>query len=299
MKLSVVVATHNRKESLRCCLHSLQDQTLAATELIVVDDGSDDGTAEMVQQEFPAVRLVRQDTNCGPATARNKGLLLATGEIVAFTDDDCLPSPEWLQLLCRGFENYPGVVGVGGYQEASHALIETNPVARADHLMRLQRWGARAFHPQRGGAEIPGLGTNNVAYRRDALLAVNGFDESFPVAAGEDTDLKVRVSQLAVARPSSATNGPLLYLPLKMRHARVYTLQAQWRMALKRGVGAYYFESKHGRAPGLARLLLRCAKRSLQFVWDLWQHPWPVAWAMYVTRIGDCLGQFKMAVGKA
>ena len=109
MRLSVVVATHNRKESLRCCLHSLQDQTLAATELIVVDDGSDDGTAEMVQLEFPAVRLVRQDTNCGPAAARNKGLLLATGEIVAFTDDDCLPSPDWLQLLCRGFEKYPGV----------------------------------------------------------------------------------------------------------------------------------------------------------------------------------------------
>jgi len=296
MKASVIIATYNRVESLRRCLAAIEGQTLAPMEVIVVDDASSDGTFQMVDVEFPTVRLLRQANNRGPAAARNRGIAVARGAIIAFTDDDCVPSPEWLAVLCAGFEERPGIVGIGGFQEAAEELIARNPVARAERVMRLQRWGTKVNGSQQGGIEVPGLGTNNVAYRREALRAVDGFDETFPVAAGEDTDLKVRIAQTVASWPDTAANGPFLYVPLKVRHEREYTLRAQWRMGVRRGVGAFHFECKHGRPPGLMRIFLRCTKRTLRFAIDLWRQPLQVALAIYLMRLGDGLGQLQSAV---
>ena len=207
-----------------------------------------------------------------------------------------MPPGDWLERLAQGFRQHPGVVGVGGYQEAGDELLATSAVARADRVMRLQSSGSGAAQPQQGGAEIPALGTNNVAYSRQALLAVGGFDESFRVASGEDTDLKVRISRLAEQWPDTPIQGPLLYLPLKVRHDRSYSLRAQWRLGFKRGMGAYHFERKHARAPGLARIALRFGIRTLRFLRDLWQQSPTVAVVIYLTRLSDCCGQLKMAL---
>lgn len=296
MKVSIVVATFNREQALRQCLTSVQGQTLTATEVIVVDDASTDGTKKMVRKEFPSVQYSRLDRNSGPATARNRGIALASGDIVAFTDDDCIPPSDWIETIVGAFEERPGIIGVSGYQEASEELMAVNPVALAESLMRKQRWGERAERPQLGGVEVPGFGTNNVAYRSKALHAVNGFDESFPVAAGEDADLKLRIYKAASQTSDSNDNGPFLYLPMKVTHNRDYTWRAQWRTGIQRGIGAYHFESKHDEPPSLARIFLRCAKRTLQFLCNLWQLPWRVACVVYLTRIGDCLGQMQMAL---
>lgn len=289
MCFSVVVATYNRKELLRKCLAAIADQTLPAYEVIVVDDASTDGTGQMVQREFPTVLCARQNTNRGPAAARNRGIAVASGDVVAFTDDDCLVPREWLARLADGFARHPEVVGVSGYQQAPAALRTTNSVARAEYIMRQRRWGRCANTEQVGGEEIPGFGTNNAAYRREVLLEMGGFDERFPVAAGEDADLKRRVAQQGYK---------LLYIPLAVEHLRDYTLRAQWNMSVRRGIGAYYFESKHAGAPTLARLLLRLGKRTTLFLVDLVRLDWCSAGVIYLTRLGDCLGQFQMALMK-
>jgi len=282
MRISVVIPTHNRKALLRRCLTAVTHQNYAQYEVIVVDDGSTDGTGDMVRQEFPQVRYIRQDPNQGPAAARNRGIEAATGEIVAFTDDDCIVPTDWLTALVQGFRRRPEVAGVGGYQEAPEEILQTNTVARAERAMRLRRWGERAEMEQLGGNKVPGLGTNNVAFRRDVLLKVGGFDEGFPVAAGEDADLKLRIARRSYR---------LFYIPLKVEHHREYTLRAQWRVQVRRGIGVYYFEAKHRKAPGLGRVPLRFLKRTVLFLLDLRTLPWDVAGVIYLSGVANCVGQ--------
>ncbi len=282
MHISVVIPTHNRKELLRRCLEAVVNQEYPNYEVIVVDDGSTDGTGEMVWREFPQVRYLRQEPNRGPAAARNRGIEAAQGEVVAFTDDDCIVPSDWLATLAEALRRWPDVAGVGGYQEPPEALLRAHVVARAERAMRLRHWGERADLEQLGGDEVPGLATNNVAFRRNVLLEVGGFDEGFPVAAGEDADLKLRIAQRGYR---------LLYIPLKVAHHREYTLRAQWRMQVRRGIGVYYFEAKHRKAPGLGRVSLRFLKRTALFLLDLWTLPWDVAGVIYLSRVADCVGQ--------
>ncbi len=192
--------------------------------------------------------------------------------------------PNWLTVLVQAFRRWPEVVGVGGYQEAPDELLQTHVVARAERAMRLRRWGERAELEQLGGDEVPGLATNNVAFRREVLLEVGGFDERFPVAAGEDADLKLRIARRGYR---------LLYIPLKVEHYREYTLRAQWHMQVRRGVGVYYFESKHRKAPSLGRIALRLLKRTVLFLVDLRTLPWDVAGVIYLSGIADCIGQVR------
>ena len=102
MKTSVVVPTWNRVDSMVACLDGLATQTRLPDEVVVVDNASDDGTGAVIAQSVNAgrwpmpVRVVRRDVNIGPAAARNDGLAAAVGEVVAFTDSDCVPAPGWL-----------------------------------------------------------------------------------------------------------------------------------------------------------------------------------------------------------
>jgi glycosyltransferase involved in cell wall biosynthesis len=130
MGISVIIPTHNRKDLLRRCLAAATSQDYPDYEVIVVDDGSTDGTGAMVRREFPQVRYIRQERNRGPAAARNRGIKVATGEIIAFTDDDCLLPLDFLSRLADGYRRYPEVAGVGGYLEAPDDLLRTNPFAR-------------------------------------------------------------------------------------------------------------------------------------------------------------------------
>ncbi len=288
MNISVVIATYNRKTQLKSCLTAVSRQTFPPIEIIIVDDASTDGTEEMIANQFPHIKYLRLMHNGGPAIARNRGVQTAKGDIIAFTDDDCIVPPGWLQQLTAAWEKHPEVVGVSGYQEAADTLIATNPIAQTEHLTRLHRWGERAHSEQLGGAEVPGFGTNNVAYKRHIFLKLGGFDESFPVAAGEDYDFKVRV----------AVDHQLLYIPLKVEHHRTYTLKAQWHAFWRRGIGVYYFEAKRGHAPSIGRIFLRLGKRCWQLLPNLTKFPWRVAFIITISHIADALGQLQTAIKK-
>jgi hypothetical protein len=110
-RVSVVVCSYNGGKTLEQCLRSLQALDYPDYEVIVVDDGSTDDTGEILAR-FPEVRAVRQ-SNQGLSFARNVGLRLATGEVVAYTDSDCYADPDWLTLLVDQLER-TGAAAVDG-----------------------------------------------------------------------------------------------------------------------------------------------------------------------------------------
>jgi GT2 family glycosyltransferase len=150
-------------------------------ELVVVDDGSSDDTEQIVQRCSLHPRYVRQE-NQGPAAARNAGWRLARGAIVAFTDDDTVPDRRWLADLIAAFADQSAPDAVGG------RIVALERGLLAD-FVQLE---GQVDHSIDDHGQVRYLVTANAGWRREALEALDGFDESFPLASGEDTDLSMR-----------------------------------------------------------------------------------------------------------
>jgi GT2 family glycosyltransferase len=182
LKISVVVATFNRRESLSQLLESLAKQTLSPTffEVVIVSDGSTDGTVELVRELSSSRENLRllELKNRGPGAARNAGARAARGQYLAFTDDDCLTSKDWLEQLLAAFER-TGAVGVQGRTTTDRAA--QTPLTHEIEV--LSSW-------------LSAIPTCNAAYRKDVFERVGGFDESFPFAHNEDADLAWRVEDV-------------------------------------------------------------------------------------------------------
>lgn len=176
--VSVVVATYQRSRLLPRLLAALEAQQDAPPfEVVVVDNGSTDDTprqlAALAETSPLELRRFRLDRNRGPAPARNLGVAQARGEFLAFTDDDCVPTPGWL------------AGGVAALQDgATVAVGRTGP---PDHQPR------GPFSRQLVVEDTRFFQTANVFYRRAQVDQVGGFDPAFRNAAGEDTDLGLRV----------------------------------------------------------------------------------------------------------
>jgi len=188
-RVSIVVPTYNRAESLRRLLDAL-DQTVRqdeAVEVLVIDDGSTDGTRDVLEASTLNGLVFRRQSNAGAAAARNYGIRIARGEYVLFTDDDCVPSQTWIVDMVTKLDEEPVLAGVGGAIEPLHRGYLAD-FAQAERL---------ADHSVDADGTVQYLATANAVFRRDALLRVGGFDEDFPHAAGEDVDLSVRIRQVA------------------------------------------------------------------------------------------------------
>ena len=119
--VSVVIPTRDRRDALRRCLESLAAQTHPSFEVVLVDDFSSDGTPEFLRQfggEHPGLKLrsLRTETNIGANQSRNRGIRAARGELVAFTDSDCVAKPDWLERLAGPFSD-PHLAAVTGLVE--------------------------------------------------------------------------------------------------------------------------------------------------------------------------------------
>jgi glycosyltransferase involved in cell wall biosynthesis len=173
MRAAVVVSTYNRAAFLRDLVTCLDAQTLPRDQfdVVIVDNGSTDETLEL------GVTTLRLETNRGPGGGRNAGVAATTAPIVVFTDDDCLPTPTWLERLLPAFEDANVVVVQG--------RVDPDPATRDrmgpfDHTISVH--GATPFFE-----------TANVAYRRDAFDAAGGFRERGGRAFGEDALLGAAV----------------------------------------------------------------------------------------------------------
>ena len=176
--VSVVIATHNRARLLSRLVDAIERQRYdGEIELILVDDASTDGTWEELQrlaaEAAVTMNPLRLPTNSGPGGARNLGWRSATAPRILFTDDDCIPGPQWVKGLTDGLQ----ATGMAQGVTLPNPEQQTNsgPFSRTLAVRR----------------ETGYYQTCNMAYRRDVLESVNGFDARF-TQAGEDTDLAWR-----------------------------------------------------------------------------------------------------------
>jgi glycosyltransferase involved in cell wall biosynthesis len=180
---SIVIPTFNGGSRIGSCLDSLVRQTTGRdVEILVVDDGSSDNTASVVSR-YSSVRLISQ-SNAGPAAARNRGALEARGTILLFTDDDCVPMPDWLEAMLGPFED-PNVVGAKG-------VYRTHQKSLAARFVQIEY--EDKYRLMSGLSSIDFIDTYSAGFRRDRFLEMSGYDTSFPVACAEDVELSYRMS---------------------------------------------------------------------------------------------------------
>lgn len=188
-RVSVVVPTRDRLAELKNCLTALHGQDFPREdyEIIVCDDGSVTDVKSLVLEftQLGGTWVYLRQHPKGPGAARNLGIRHARGAIVAMTDSDTLPDQKWLTKLWEALEGNPSAVAVEGcvyaLNEGQFGPVGEGPTNKS------------------GGVYL----TCNCAYRREVLLKVGGFDESFPFPAYEDTELAARAQSL----------GPIFWQP--------------------------------------------------------------------------------------
>jgi GT2 family glycosyltransferase len=211
-KISLYIPCYNVERFIVRCLEGVMTQTRPPDEILIIDDGSRDGTLELVRR-FP-VRIVKHETNGGLAKARNTGLREATNELVASLDADCIPDPHWLETLVAEMSS-PDIASVGG------RLVESVLDSVADRWRKAhmsQEWGdERIENP-------PFMFGNNTLVLKSVVIQAGWYDESMRTN-GEDADLSRRLTALGYR---------LVYQPKAMvRHLRQDTvrsiLDTYWR----------------------------------------------------------------------
>lgn len=196
MQVSVVIPVHNRKQLVPRAVESVLSQTRPPEEIIVVDDGSTDGTAAAVVDRFAGVRCLRQERRSGVSAARNRGVVAATGDWIAFLDSDDEWLPEKLERQLAALTESPG-----------HRICHTDEIwirrgRRVNQGLRHAKAGGRIF---RQCLPLCVISPSSVVLERRLLDDLGGFDETLP--ACEDYDLWLRI---CASRPVLFVAEPLV-----------------------------------------------------------------------------------------
>lgn len=214
MRVSVVIPTFNGAHRIGRTLRAIQAQSFKGdVEVIVVDDGSRDATAAIVAA-FRDVKLLSQP-NQGPAAARNHGAKAATGDILLFTDDDCVPEPDWIERMLEPFRDLATAGAKGAYLTRQKELL-----ARFVQAEYEDKYARMARH-----ASIDFIDTYSAAFRREVFLQFGGYDTSFPTACAEDVELSYRMRRHVL---------PMSFVPAaRVYHTHPSTLVAYMRKKYK------------------------------------------------------------------
>jgi GT2 family glycosyltransferase len=241
--LSVIIPTYNNRDTLKRSLETVfaQDFPHERYEVVVIDDGSTDGTREMVAGLDSSVEVkYHWQPNGGRAGARNAGSRLACGRVLFYLDSDVLASPDLLTRHFRYHEDDGGPIGVQG-RTLIHPDSKTTPFMKTKELVPdftlRRRTNLSPYH----------VITRNLSIRAADLWAVGGFDESFPGYGWEDIELGLRLHEKGVR---------FFYDPEAIGyHYDVETLERTREKLRQAGQGAVYFWRKHRRRGGLGVFL--------------------------------------------
>ncbi len=180
MVSSIVIPAYNSATTISYLIEACLNQSVKS-EIIIVDDGSTDNTADIIKN-YP-VQYIYQN-NSGPGAARNTGWQAAAGDIICFTDSDCVPETDWVKKILGKYTSEDIGAAGGSYDIQNKESL----LAECIHEEILQRH-------DKIPAETNFLGSFNVSYRKNVLEKVGGFNGSFRTASGEDNDLAYRVKK--------------------------------------------------------------------------------------------------------
>ncbi len=224
-RVSVVVCAYNAAETLAECLESLGQLRYPDYELLLVNDGSRDDT-EAIARRFASVRVITTPNN-GLSSARNVGLSAATGSIVAYTDADVRVDPDWLTYLVQPFLT-SDVVGSGGPN-----IAPADDPWLAQCVARSPGGPTHVLFDDRTVEHVPGC---NMAFRRDALLAIGGFNPIY-LRAGDDVDICWRLQ---------ARGWTIGFAPAALVwHRHRASVGAYWRQQVGYGEGEVWLQPHH------------------------------------------------------
>ena len=220
--VAIIVPTYNRPARLAQCLAHLAMLEGGPYRTIVIDDGGGSPLGDVIHPYRGWLELVRQE-NGGPASARNTGARAAEGAgLLAFLDDDCCPRADWIVRIAATQNNVANRL-VGG--RVDNALSD-NVCSSASQALCSYLYE----YYLDSGSDLAFFTSNNLCCRRADFLARGGFDESFPIPAGEDRDFGIRWQE---------AGGELVYNEdAVVEHAHHLTLRGFWRQHSNYGKGA-------------------------------------------------------------
>jgi GT2 family glycosyltransferase len=229
--VSIIIPVYNCEDTVGKCLESLIQLEGDDYEIIMMNDGSTDRTCEICDS-FPSVQVVSLE-NGGPSRARNKGVDLARGEFILFTDGDCIVESDWLDELRKGFDA-PDVAGVGGDQISPDDETPTGRLVQ--DFLKLIGFAGDYVKTCCVTTETDHNPTCNVMYRKSVLKEVGGFDEA--IWPGEDVELDLKIKRAGYR---------LIFNPKAVvRHYRTKTYAAYGRMMMRYGNAQSYLVKKYG-----------------------------------------------------
>ena len=224
-RISVVVCAYNEAGTVDECLTALGNLTYPDFEILLVNDGSRDATGEIARRH--ANVKVIDVVNGGLSAARNIGLEHATGEIVAYTDSDVRVDPDWLTYLVQPFIT-SSVVGAGGPN-----IVPPDDPPMAQCIARAPGSPTQVLLDDRIAEHVPGC---NMAFRRDALIAVGGFNPIY-LRAGDDVDICWRLQ---------ARGWKIGFAPAALVwHRHRTTALAYWKQQVGYGEGEAWLKPHH------------------------------------------------------
>jgi len=257
--ITVVIPTYNRPDRLKQCLESLEklDYPRDQWDVIVVNDGGERSFDVIDAYEFSFILQKLTIPNAGPATARNHGAKQASGEYIAFTDDDCEVYPDWLS---SAVEYLNGVEAVGG--QMVNAYPDSVPAETWQMYIEFLQTKIRTIDDQ--PILLP---SNNILYHRQTFLDIGGFRESFPLPAAEDFEMGYRIFGYGYRQTYTET--------MKVLHHHRATPLGYLNQHYRYGRGAYYMRQIMADDEKLQTVQLVPRPRGRFFV-DLAIHLWHI-----------------------
>lgn len=245
-RISVVIPTYNESDYIGDCLWAIVSGTLPPHEIILADGMSSDGT-DAIAREYGATVL--QNSKRTASSGRNMGIAAATGDVIAFTDGDCLPRADWVESISAVFEE-------GDVDAVAGAIVPCDPENEYESYWNHLAWEVLMHFDEKPRrltthAIDSTIVTANCAYTREALVRLGGFDDWFGNNA-EDTDLSWR----AIDAGMNAVYDPR---PVVFAHGET-TLQGIRKKAFRNGVSSSKLQKRYGGLisfdPSIYRMLL-------------------------------------------